>query len=87
VLIAPGFIESEIRQVNNAGEFRGDAEDVVPRWIQMPTDKAAAEIVDAIARRERERVLTLHGKAAAALQRYAPGAVAALLGLGAKRRR
>jgi short-subunit dehydrogenase len=87
VLIAPGFIETEIRRVNNAGEFRADAEDVAPRWLQMPADKAAAEIVDAIVRRERERVLTGHGKAAAAAQRYVPGVVAALVGMGAKRRR
>lgn len=84
VLIAPGFVESEIRRVDNAGRFHEDRSDLVPGWLTMPADEAAGEIVDAIVRRERERVITLHGKAAAALGRHAPGLVAGLSKLAAR---
>jgi short-subunit dehydrogenase len=86
VLIAPGFIESEIRRVDNRGVLKDGAKDFVPTWIQMPAEQAAREILDAAVRRERERVLTGHGKASAALQRHAPGFVSGILALGTKLR-
>lgn len=86
VLIAPGFIESEIRRVDNQGHLEEGAEDFVPAWLQMPADQAAREILDAVIRRDRERVITGHGKVAAALQRHAPGFVTGVLTLGARLR-
>jgi hypothetical protein len=46
----------------------------------MSTAKAARQIVRAVHRRPRERVITGHGKAAVLLQRHAPWLVAAAAG-------
>jgi short-subunit dehydrogenase len=86
-LIVPGFVESEIRLLDNQGVLKTGAADPVPRWLVMPTDRAAREIVGAIARRDPERVITGHGKIAVFLQRHTPSLISAAVGLGARRRR
>ena len=63
-LISPGFIVSEIRQVDNRGVHHAFAKDPLPSWLTMPTDVAAKKIVSAAYRRRREAIITLHGKAA-----------------------
>jgi NAD(P)-dependent dehydrogenase (short-subunit alcohol dehydrogenase family) len=68
VLITPGFVESEIRGVDNKGRLR----------------EGAKEIRDAVVHRERERVLTRHGKAAVYVARHAPGLVSGALDVRAK---
>lgn len=78
-LVVPGFIESEIRRVDNTGVFRPDARDRIPDWLPMAADKAARKIVDAVERRRRVLVLTGHGRLAVRLQRHAPGLLAALI--------
>ena len=88
-LLAPGFVRSEIRQVDNQGRFRDDVRDAVPGWLSMDTDKAAAKLVNAVVRRRREAVITGHGKLAVFLARHAPGLVALLvraLGISTRRR-
>lgn len=87
VLIAPGFIDTEIRRIDNKGVLHEDKADFVPAWLKMPADQAAAEILDAIVRRERERAITLHAKASMALARHAPGLVSAVLSAGSRFRR
>ena len=72
VLITPGFVESEIRRVDNRGRFRPEFPDTVPRWLQMPTERAARQIVRAVAHRRRERIITAHGKLAVFLARHTP---------------
>ncbi len=86
VLLSPGFVESEIRVVDNEGHLREGASDPVPSWLVMPSDKAACQILDAIVRRERERVITVHGKIAASLGRHTPGLLDAALSLGTRKR-
>ena len=76
VLLAPGFVDSEIRQVDNRGTFRPEARDPVPSWLRMPTDVAARKMVRAIRRRRRVAVITGHGRLAVFLQRHAPGLLA-----------
>lgn len=73
--IGPGFVESEIRKVDNAGNFREAARDSVPGWLMMPASQAAREIVDATAARRREAIITRHGRAVVFLARHAPGFV------------
>ncbi|PYO01706.1 MAG: short-chain dehydrogenase [Candidatus Rokuibacteriota bacterium] len=75
-LISPGFVASEIRQVDNRGVHHADAHHPAPAWLVMPTDRAAALIVRAVAHRRREVVITGHGKLAVGLQRLAPGVLA-----------
>jgi short-subunit dehydrogenase len=71
-LISPGFIESEIRQVDNRGVHHSHAKDPLPRWLPMPAELAAKKIVRAAHRRRREAIVTAHGKALVWLQRFAP---------------
>lgn len=77
VHIAPGFVDSEIRKVDNSGAYRADAREPVPAWLAMPTDRAARKIVRALGTRRREAVITGHGKLLVFLERHTPGLLAA----------
>jgi short-subunit dehydrogenase len=79
VLISPGFVESELRQVDNTGRFHPEAPDAVPRWLAMSAPAAARQIVRAVARRRREAVITGHGKVAVFAQRHVPSLVASVV--------
>ncbi len=72
-LLSPGFVDSEIRQVDNVGRRDPEARDSIPRWVRMRTDTAARKLVAAVVRRKREQVITLHGRVAVLLGRHAPG--------------
>jgi short-subunit dehydrogenase len=78
-LVSPGFVESELRLVDNAGVLQASAPESVPRWLVMPASRAARQIVQAIARRRREVVITGHGKLGVFVQRHAPWLVAGAL--------
>jgi short-subunit dehydrogenase len=78
-LISPGFVESEIRRVDNTGRLSDVAPEPVPGWLVMPVARAARQIVGAVARRRREAVITGHGRAAVFFVRHAPGLVAAVI--------
>jgi short-subunit dehydrogenase len=71
--LAPGFVDSEIRQVDNRGVRNPAADDTIPRWIRMRTDTAARKLVVAVVRRRREAVVTGHGRLAVFLGRHTPG--------------
>jgi NAD(P)-dependent dehydrogenase (short-subunit alcohol dehydrogenase family) len=71
--IHPGYIESEIAQVDNQGRFDSAREDKRPKNLMWPADKAARTMVDAIARRKREYTFTGHGKVGAFAGRHMPG--------------
>jgi len=71
-LITPGFVVSEIHQVDNRGVWHPETGDIVPGWLRMPAETAARQIVRAAARRRREVVITAHGKAAVFLHRHVP---------------
>ena len=71
-LISPGFVTSEIRQVDNRGGWHPKAKDPLPTWLPMPAEVAARKIVSAIYRRRREAVITFHGKVLVWLARFAP---------------
>jgi short-subunit dehydrogenase len=87
VLISPGFVDSEIRRVDNWGRLHPNARDPVPRRLRMPSHHAARKIVRALARRRRERVITAHGKLAVFLARHTPRLMAFLLRHGRRTRR
>jgi short-subunit dehydrogenase len=83
--LAPGFIPTEIRQIDNRGVHHPHARDPVPAWLQMPVDKAARQILRAILSRRGEAVITLHSKLAVFVQRHAPWIVSGALRLGRQR--
>jgi short-subunit dehydrogenase len=80
-LISPGFVASEIHQVDNLGAYHPEIRPSVPGWLRMPADRAAREIVRAVARRKREQIVTGHGKAAVFFQRHTPWLVASTVRL------
>jgi short-subunit dehydrogenase len=71
-LISPGFVDSNIRRVDNRGKFHPGAKDSVPPWLVMRTDKAVRQMLRAVARGKREVLITGHGKMLVALERFAP---------------
>ena len=76
-LISPGFVASDIRRVDNQGTFHEHAKESMPAWLIMPTDKAARQILRAIARGKREAIITGHGKALVFLERFMPWVIRA----------
>lgn len=77
-LISPGFVASDIRRVDNQGEFHKHAKEPIPAWLIMPTDKAVRQILSAIARGKREAIITGHGKALVFLERFMPWVIRAV---------
>ncbi len=87
-LLAPGFVDSEIRQVDNRGQYSEENADPIPAWLSMDTDKAAARLVKGILKRKRVVVITGHGKLFVFLERHAPWLTAFLarrLGINQRR--
>jgi short-subunit dehydrogenase len=79
-LLSPGFVVSNIRRVDNRGAVHPHAKDPVPAWIQMSTRKCARQMLQAVARGRRERIITGHGKVLVALERFAPWIIRAFAG-------
>jgi len=71
-LISPGFVVSSFRQVDNSGKFQPEKKDRAPAWLAMGTEKACRQILAAVARGEREAIITGHGKVLVAVERFAP---------------
>jgi len=71
-LLSPGFVQSDIGRVDNQGVVHDEDRSRAPRWLRMPVDEAARQIVAAIETRRREAVITTHGKLLVFLYRHAP---------------
>jgi short-subunit dehydrogenase len=71
-LISPGFVVSNIRRVDNEGRLHPTANDPVSPWLVVSTEKAARQILRAVAVGRREAIITGHGKALVAVERFAP---------------
>lgn len=71
-LISPGFVDSDIRRVDNRGGFHADVHDPVPEWLRMKTDKAARLMVNGILAGRREVVITFHAKVIIFFARHFP---------------
>jgi NAD(P)-dependent dehydrogenase (short-subunit alcohol dehydrogenase family) len=78
----PGFVESEINQVDNAGRFDPSRPEQRPRYLMWSAERAARTIVEAIAARRREVVFTGHGKLAAFVGMHAPWLAHAVMASG-----
>ncbi|MCX5758252.1 MAG: SDR family NAD(P)-dependent oxidoreductase [Candidatus Hydrogenedentes bacterium] len=79
VCIQPGFVASEIRQVDNNGRFEARRRDSAPNWLIVPTEKAARDIVNAVYRRRFDAVITGHAKLMAGLSRHFPRLTRAII--------
>jgi NAD(P)-dependent dehydrogenase (short-subunit alcohol dehydrogenase family) len=71
--VHPGFVESEIGQVDNRGVFDPRRTDPRPHRLLWKADDAARVIADAVYRRKRQYVFTAHGKLISFIGRHAPG--------------
>lgn len=71
-LVSPGFVESEIRSLDKDGKPVPGAKDPVPKFLVMPTQKAAKIMVRDILARRAHSVITLHAKIALWMQRISP---------------
>lgn len=71
-LVSPGFVSSEIRQVNNKGVLKEGAKDPVPQWIVLSAEVAARQIANGIFSRKREQVITWHGRLIMILRNHFP---------------
>ena len=76
-LVSPGFVASNIRRVDNQGQFHEGSKDSIPPWLVMRTEKAVRQILGAIARGNREAIITGHGKALVFLERFMPWVIRA----------
>lgn len=74
-VLQPGFVKSEIGQVDNQGRFDPDRRDPRPQALLWETDDAARVMVRAIHKRKVEYTFTAHGRLGAFLGRHAPGLV------------
>ncbi len=71
--VHPGYVASEIAQVDNAGHRDPERADRRPAKLMWAAEKAARSIVRATHARKRDFVFTGHGRFAAFLGRHAPG--------------
>lgn len=71
-LISPGFVDSDIRRVDNHGGLHADVKDPVPAWLRMNTGKAARVMVRGILRDRKEVIVTMHAKVIVFMARNLP---------------
>jgi short-subunit dehydrogenase len=71
-LISPGFVDSDIRRVDNRGGLHEHVVDPIPAWLRMNTAQAAKIMARGILRGRREVVVTFHGKVIVFLARHLP---------------
>jgi short-subunit dehydrogenase len=71
-LISPGFVDSDIRRVDNRGGLHTDAKDPVPGWLRMKTATAARRMARGILRGRKEVIITGHARFAVFMSRNLP---------------
>jgi short-subunit dehydrogenase len=71
-LISPGFVDSDIRRVDNRGGLHVHARDPVPAWLRLRADKAARAMVRGILRGRREVLVTVHARVMVFFARHFP---------------
>ena len=82
MLINPGFVESEIRLVDNSGKYNPNRKDWVPSFLVMSAEKAAKKIAKAIYRGKREKFIGFSGYVGYWFRQYTPWLYFALLNTG-----
>jgi short-subunit dehydrogenase len=72
-LISPGFVDSDIRRVDNRGGLHAEAKDPIPAWLRMKTADAARVMARGILRGKKEVIVTAHAKAIIFMARHLSG--------------
>ncbi|VXD25275.1 SDR family oxidoreductase [Planktothrix paucivesiculata] len=73
--ICPGYVATEIRQVDNEGVWHPDWSDSIPSILLISPTQAAKEIVKAIAQRKPEKAIANYSKIIIFMKRHLPGLV------------
>jgi len=71
-LISPGFVDSDIRRVDNQGGLHVHAKDPIPAWLRMKTDKAARIMATGVLRGKKDVIVTTHAKVIVFFARHLP---------------
>jgi short-subunit dehydrogenase len=71
-LISPGFVDSDIRRVDNRGGLHAHVDDPIPAWLRMKTAKAARIMARGILAGRREVIVTFHAKVIVFMSRKLP---------------
>jgi short-subunit dehydrogenase len=71
-LVSPGFVDTEIHQVDNHGVRHPDVRPRAPAFARTTAERAARRIVRAVARRKREVVITWLAHLTIRVRRYLP---------------
>lgn len=71
-LVSPGFVDSDIRRVDNRGGLHPEVRDPIPPWLRLRADKAARAMVRGILRGRREVIVTFHGRVIIFFARHLP---------------
>jgi len=78
--LAPGFVDSDIRRVDNQGTLKPDHPDPVPAWIRVSTSRAVKEMLQAIRKRKKQKIITGHGKIIYGVNQYFPKLISWIIG-------
>lgn len=71
-VIHPGFVESEIGQVDATGHYNPTLKDNRPKQLFWTSEKAAGVMYTAIQKRKKMYTFTMHGTIAVLLARFVP---------------
>src|SRR3989442_4215332 len=71
-LVSPGFVDTEIHEVDRRGVRHPEARHPAPAWVRISADRAAPQIVRAVARRRREAAPARGGDGTAPARRPPP---------------
>ncbi len=71
-LIAPGFVQSEIQQIDKNGKFDPNQKRWIPDWITVSTDRAVAEMMAGLKVKKSQIIVTHHGRFLVFIQRFMP---------------
>jgi len=72
-LISPGFVDSDIRRVDNLGGLHAEARDPIPAWLRMKTADAARAMARGILRGKKEVIVTAHARVIIFMARHLSG--------------
>jgi short-subunit dehydrogenase len=82
-LVSPGYVDSDIRRVDNRGGLHPHVEDPIPGWLRMKTEVAARIMARGILRGRKEVVVTFHARVIIAFTQHLRGLARFLLSRGA----
>src|SRR5262245_2249852 len=71
-LVSPGFVETELHQIDNRGVRHPEATPRAPAFVRTTAERAARTIVRAVARRRREVLITWLAHLTVRVRRYLP---------------